>query len=578
MLNGKTVLIIGEDALVIYRSSGGKSKCLGILMWDEENLTDRLVGYLLREGRKKPVYVLYDMLEQQYKKETVPKLSPLDKRSYINRKLRVVFPSNPMRAAYFLKGEAEENLLQGKTKDEGSPYIFASIPDVMQFDIIYDAIKKSELQLLAIGFLPVEATRFISKLSSSKLTGGVKSKWNVFLSVHESGGLRQIITKNGELALTRLTAFGADVNDPVSWGHEAGQEFKSTLSYLLRFGYTQDQSMNIFIVNNSGEVKDAFASQLDIQPSIFVGSAREFGQYCGLKVQSAAGTVFGDGLHAAWVTKIRSMRLPVSSSRFQYIQNIRNYMGYAAKALMLFILIGIGYVIFMMNYVSSIKSDTARELQKHANLQVEMSESEKAIPTVAEGVDYEEIIALLNVCDKLESGGIKSLALVHAIANAMPHNVKLSGLNIEVMVSENDMGGISASDGMVSVDENGDADFDEGSEENDNLAQFTVKQKNAPYEISLAIVFPYNVGLEEAVKAVNLYHENLSQLLKGYEIVIKQQVANLSSNNNFTEDLTAKLTNVVATESDMSEKEETIGDDSEQMRLKAIITISGEGQ
>lgn len=574
MLNGKTVLIIGEDSLMIYSTSGGKSQRLGILNWDEENLTDRLVGFLLREGRKKPVYVLYDMLEQQYKKETVPKLSPLDKRAYIARKLKVVFPSNPMRAAYFLKGEAEENLLQGKTKDEGTPYIFASIPNVMQFDIIYDAIKKSELQLQAIGFLPVEATGLINKLGASKLTGGIKAKWNVLLSVHESGGLRQIITKNGELALTRLTAISSDESNPDAWGREAAQEFKSTLSYLLRFGYTQDQSMNIFIVNNSSEVKEAFASQLDINPGVFVGSANELGHNVGLKVQGYSGDNYGDGLHAAWLSKIRSMKLPVSSGRFLQVQNTRKYIGYGIKAFALFIALGIGFSLFKMQEIASVKGNTASELERHANLQTELSQSERSIPTIAEGVEYEEIISLLNVYDKLESNGIKSLAMVHAIANTMPKNLRLKGLKIEAF---SQLAGLGESDATVDfLDPETDAETEESTEETDILEQFTAQQVNVPYEITLNIAFPPYVGLEEAVNAVKQYHKNLSELLVGYEVIIKQQAANLSSSTEFTEDLVAKITNIEETND--VDAEDGLGNDVMQKQLDAIIIIKGEGQ
>jgi hypothetical protein len=574
MLNGKTVLIIGEDSLMIYGSSGGKSQRLGILNWDEENLTDRLVGFLLREGRKNPVYILYDMLEQQYKKETVPKLSPLDKRAYISRKLKVVFPSNPMRAAYFLKGEAEENLLKGKGKEEGTPYIFASIPNVMQFDIIYDAIKKSELQLLNIGFLPVEATGLMSKLASSKLTGGIKAKWNVLLSVHESGGLRQIITKNGELALTRLTAISSDNIEPSAWGREAGVEFKSTLSYLLRFGYSQDQSMNIFIVNDSSEVKEAFASQLDINPGIFVGSANQLGQNIGLKVQGHSGENFGDGLHAAWLSKVRSMKLPVSSGRFLQVQNTRKYFSYGIKALALFFVLGIGFSIFKTQQISSVKSNTASELQKHANLQTELSQSERAIPTIAEGVEYEEIISLLNVYDKLESNGIKSLAMVHAIANTMPNNLRLKGLKIEAFKKLAGLGDEEANIDFIDPDMS--SESEEFSEETDILEQFTEQQVNVPYEITLNISFPPYVGLEDAVSAVKLYHKNLSELLVGYEVSIKQQAANLSSSTDFTEDLTAKISNIDSMEE--LDTEDNIGNDGMQKQYDAIIIIKGEGQ
>jgi hypothetical protein len=65
------------------------------------------------------------MVEQHYRKEKLPKVGVLDKAGVLRRKLAVVFPNHPVRAALAMKTDK---------KTAGSYYLFAGVPVTQPFN------------------------------------------------------------------------------------------------------------------------------------------------------------------------------------------------------------------------------------------------------------------------------------------------------------------------------------------------------------------------------------------------------------------------------------------------------------
>jgi len=533
VIKNKSVLIIGEDMLMLYASSGGKAKHVGSLLWTEENIVERLTGMLLREGKRRPVHILYDMLEQQYKKEMIPQLSILDKQRYINRKLKVVFPSNPMRAAYFLKGEAEDNLKEQRRSEKGNPYIFASVPDLPQLRYVYEALKDAQLPIIGFGLLPVEGASMLKRVSDTFRSGPHKAKWAVMLSVHESGGLRQIVIKNGELALTRLTAISANFADETSWGSEVGQEFKSTLSYLLRFGYTQDQGIDIYLVHGGDAAATAFRKELNIDVNLVCKSVDNIAKACGLRIAGNHGNGYGDGLHAAWASKIAGMRLPINSVAFGRLIAMRRTAKQATNALLLAILAGGLYAGYLTQDTARASLKVGSEQRHHATLQAEVSKREESLVKIDQ--DTDTILRILDIHESLEKRGVQSFALVNAISQALPNDVKLSAFSISATTPEGE-GEDDFGASELEMMENPDAGADAGYVKPVIVA--------VDYEIVMDLEFPATINPEDGVKTVNAFKDNLVQSLGGYTVEITQQVANLSREADFSEDLKAMIAEV----------------------------------
>ena len=93
-----------------------------------------------------------------------------------------------------------------------------------------------------------------------------KASWTIFMGQQSSGSLRQIVTRNGELALTRMTPIVDTDIEPALWAREVTEELDSTMSYLARFGYKKEDGLDIIIVSN-GSTHQAL-QQTDFLPQI----------------------------------------------------------------------------------------------------------------------------------------------------------------------------------------------------------------------------------------------------------------------------------------------------------------------
>lgn len=566
MFKSKSVLIIGEEMLVLYASSGGKAKRVASIAWNEDNLVDRLAHMLVHNGKRRPVHILYDMLEQQYKKELVPQLSILDKSRYIDRKLKVVYPSNPMRAAYFLKGEAEEALREGKRRVNvaGNPYIFASVPDLPQLRHVYEALKKSELTIIGFGLLPIEGASMLAKISQALRNGPNAPKWAVMLAQHESGGLRQIVIKNGELALTRLTGLAASPDDDEEWGAEVGQEFKSTLSYLLRFGYTPDQGIDIYIVHGSDRAAEAFRREINIEANLVCKSMDQFSRIAGLRVASSHGSYSGDALHAAWASKVRGLRLPMKSLAFGRMVDTRRAAQKLSAGLMLLILAGAGYAAYLYQDAARARAEVAREQRHYAELQSQISSREEGLVKIDK--DTDTILRILDVYESLEKNGVSSFRLANAISTAL-NQVDLKLDKLIMAVPEKEEGDAEAAEMMMIMD---------GMTSEDGSAEITQKIKPADVDITLEVSFPTGINPEEGVRKINAFKASLEDVLAGYDIQITQQVANLTKEADFSEDLATFINLPKINDGDeMSSGEDFSNADTEGEAVTAQILIKG---
>src|SRR5690606_3907516 len=86
--------------------------------------------------------------------------------------------------------------------------------------------------------------------------------WTVFVGQHSSGGLRQVVIRNGELALTRMTPIIDSDADPEIWASDVVAEVKGTMSYLSRFGYDPADGLDVIVISGNSAA-DLLHSKID---------------------------------------------------------------------------------------------------------------------------------------------------------------------------------------------------------------------------------------------------------------------------------------------------------------------------
>jgi hypothetical protein len=314
----KRVLMVGGEGVVLFSPSGksGMERELSVA-WDVPDFEDQLTEGLTR-GSGKSLVILFDGADQTYRREeNIPKLSPIDRPRFVKRKLELAFPSYPIRASMEVKaGGAKKKKgfsLSGGGGTKSAPsYLFVALPETEQVDRVSAAVMEAGIGVAGFGLLPTESASLVTELSEKVFAGspGRRSRWALLVGQNETGGLRQVVVKDGNLALTRLTpASDAGTSGP-GWVEDVIREFKATMTYISRFGYTPEDGLDVMIV--CGDIEKEFFSGQDMGVQNFKClNPGEALKHIGVRSFGLEKNNFADPVHAAWVGKKRSLRLPV---------------------------------------------------------------------------------------------------------------------------------------------------------------------------------------------------------------------------------------------------------------------------
>jgi hypothetical protein len=320
MLNltgGRRVMLIGGEGVVLYGPSGRGVAREGSISWDVPNFEEQLATALSRGGSAKSMMLLFDGADQTYRKEEgIPKMSPIDRPRFIRRKLELAFPSYPIRAAFEIPPGRGKKRVRGTLPS----FLFVALPETEQLDRIGTSLYESGVPVSGFGLLPAESAGLVSELAE-KVFGETdkKSRWSVLIGQHETGGLRQVVVRDGNLALTRLTPTGDGGVNGAGWVEEVTREFKATLTYVSRFGFSQqDDALDVMVI--AGAVEKQFFDQKDLGVTNFrCVPLSEALHHIGAPSTGLDKSNFSDALHAAWTGKKVSLKLPVPVPSIQRV-------------------------------------------------------------------------------------------------------------------------------------------------------------------------------------------------------------------------------------------------------------------
>jgi len=417
----KRVLIVGGEGVALFASSSRGIEREAVFSWEVPNF-DRLLGDALTEQhRNDPVLILFDGTDQTYRKEeNIPKLSGFDRKRFIKRKLEQSFPSYPVRT-----------FMQFKPPGENPFYLFVALPETDRLDNIAADMLESGSQLDGFGLLPTESVGLAQTLAAKVFRNeDAPSRWSILISQHETGGLRQVITRNGAMALTRCTPTSeAGVHGP-GWAEEVMREFKATLAYIARFGYTAEEGLDVMVICSS--IEKQFFSDKSLPVTNFKCLTPAEALFAiGVKGISLGDSNFGDVLHAAWVAKKRSLFAQVVVPSLQRImvprKAARLVSGFLALAL-----VGLGFFVFSQySDYASIKQDVMESTRQKELLDQEYTQDMKAFD--AYPVQPKVMRSMLAVKDKVEKNSINITPLLNVLHHSLSRDedIKLTDLSFE---------------------------------------------------------------------------------------------------------------------------------------------------
>ena len=425
----RTILLIGDEALYIYNASSRSCRLVDTVPWQADDFENTVINLIRKECAGKPVLILNDMTDQHFKGgQRLPKVGPMDRANVLVRKLQVAFPTYPIRGALATKLPKGTPQPPGEKK-QGGLYLFAAVPMSEPVAKTMDAVKKSLSSVAGFYLLPIEVSDLVKTLAA-RLAGKARpvSRWVVFVGQHHNGALRQVITRDGQLAMTRMTPVTDTDTDHELWAQEVHQEFKATVGYLSRFGFTPDDGVDVIVVCNpkAGAILEKL---IDIPCHYSTFTAPEAARELGINIGPQDDPRYADPLHAAWVGRKSRFILPMAASDLTKIHRPRRI----ATIAMFLMILGGGYQIWQLAVQLQAMSETDESItnQQRSLKQATTAFDAEVARMNALGFDVKLVQGAIKVFKNLEDKRLHELVMIKKINGALGNELRLDSMKIE---------------------------------------------------------------------------------------------------------------------------------------------------
>jgi hypothetical protein len=501
--SSKTVIVLTDEAAIIGESSGSSCQMVDTIDWTDEEFVDKLATVLRVDCKGGPVVILNDMVEQHYRKERIPKMSGIDKNSIILRRLNNIFAEYQFRS--YLAPQGKKGLKMTAGAEGQDVYLFAAFPESDSIRKILEGVRRAYVQIIGFCLLPVESAGMINALADKLLEIPKKPNntiWTVFLGQQSSGSLRQIVTKDGEFALTRITPIvDTDVN-PGAWVKDVAREFQATMGYLTRFGLTQNDELNLIVVANE-KTHTLLHQNIENYTHLIPLTLEDAAGKLGISVGQQAEQRYADLLHVGWQGKHGKLVMPMRSASLQAIAEPRKYANYASYVLLLLFA---GVTMFSSyNLQQFYKSSANLGMAEAQKQEVEVIYNEDIARKEGMGFNFKLVKGALDARKGIENDNSWPYPVLKGIYLALTSDLKLSRLSIRSGPAESNPGDASpAPEGAPAEGRDG----------------------KSVYTVTLA--FPKEVSAETNNKKAEEFRAKLSNIIPAYNVAIPKALTDLS--------------------------------------------------
>lgn len=244
-MSRKTLLFLGADHFLAYSwKEGVLSEAQRFADTPEDK--EKFAAFL--HIHRDPVYLLADLIEEDFRHESVPHLRGRERNELLQRKFEQYYRNTPFRQALTLQRHKE-----GRRDD----------------DVLFSALTNPGLIAPWIGIMlshaiPVAGIYSVPNISAP-LVKDLPSQHLLLLSWEKHAGLRQTYFDNKLLRFSRLTPMNSDkpFSDVVATEAARTQQYLKSLS-LLPFG----QILEVHVIcdaDDKGELAAHLRDQVDMQ-------------------------------------------------------------------------------------------------------------------------------------------------------------------------------------------------------------------------------------------------------------------------------------------------------------------------
>ncbi|MBI1328141.1 MAG: hypothetical protein GC136_10950 [Alphaproteobacteria bacterium] len=511
-------LLMADDGLKIYGLQDDKTRCLETIAWSDPRFDEKFSQNLVAKLKATQVTMISDSIEQHYRKERILNVDIMNRGAIVQRKLASVFSAYPIRGAIKLKDKAKSRRGEEGGGIGSSTYLLAAIPENQAYAKTLKMIEKTYLGVRNLGLLPVESVSLVDTLAKKIAKDKQfeeETGWSIFIGQHTSGGLRQIVTKNGELALTRITPIVDSDLDAQLWASEVYQEFEATLGYLSRFGYTPQDPTDLIIMcgTETGRIlEEMLGGQYERLTCL---SAERAAHLLALPKPVDSEARYADPLHAAWAAKsmpalslmprsLKEIALPRKGARY----------GVFALAGLIVLLLGM----LGLKTLSYLASEKDLAVKKTALASIESSYSQEVERRAGLGIDIGFVNGTVAIWDKIKDDGIDPVYFVRAIGSVLPADATVTEIYFKTQ------GGAPTSGG--------------GSSGGTPQVQAYSDVAGNP-DIMFIIEFTTNLDPQTGNEKLGKITEELGKILPAYNVVLSKSLADLSFTGGFVNEGTA---------------------------------------
>ncbi len=350
MAKNKTsfVFFVGDDGVIVSHIIGKKVMRKIFLSSSD---ADSMVALkdLTDKDPKAPISILLDSIDQSYQTQSFPPVAKMSVQKLVNKKLERDFAA----------GDITTSLPLGKEKEGRQDWKFLLIsivpsPTLMQW---VDYILELENPFKGIYLVPVESEILIKNLIGKKPKDEKQSVWHMLVLHNKVSGFRQVITKNGRLTFTRLTQANTGDNAPLVIAGNIEQELVSTIEYLKRLSYREDEGLDITVIASPQIVEAIDSNKIGTHNNANFITPSQAAEKLGFDEDDYSDNHFTDIIFSAAFSNNRKKVLPLHSELSKKISLFqKSVSAVKAAAILLCLLIVLGMVYFAYLWYSSLSS------------------------------------------------------------------------------------------------------------------------------------------------------------------------------------------------------------------------------
>lgn len=243
-LTSKTLLFLSADHFQAYVWDGGKLSD-GQYFTNDSDGREQFADYLKKH--RDPAHLLIDVIEEDFRHESVPHLIGKNRRELIERKFEQYYRNTLFRQARVLHRQSE-----GRRDDE---MLFSALTNPQRISPWLDTLLTNSTPLIGIHSLPNISTPLLKEINSDHV---------LLLSWEKHAGLRQSYFNKKSLHFSRLTPIHGDK----TFSESVAKETPRTQQYLKSLSLPPPgESLDVYIICHESDrqiLESNLANTLDL--------------------------------------------------------------------------------------------------------------------------------------------------------------------------------------------------------------------------------------------------------------------------------------------------------------------------